>query len=836
MQRNTLTVFTVILVLALVSCSNHVNPVVPDPSPPRQSTDNTVLWGLYEIHFDLDTLEFDVVPLRGAQFTCNITKFIDGPPQNIHPQLISVDQQPGYTDLALNMVVSHPFPHNPELTGFDVMGVFLGNGSDTYPGPGGYNVPGQNDMRLLNPDGYTRWFNHQEFSNTSGNLFCYTPGVLGSPGFVPSASINAYKYFCDGLEETGKANAFLRNNQDQRGVFLAGSTNFRRYSIRFPDSTGITFQYAVIGHWMSPGVPNPELSDFPPGANCDEIPTFKVTNNSVTHFVSETEFGGNIELTIELIDWSAQLSGGIVDEFQITCYSPVLAEPYIHSMGPELNEGSYFSFGVFKPIDTYTSLNPIPIWIEITYPSQDYTNPFGIPNDATGPLTSYMLVEEFVDPVGAGWSRTWGTSSSDRAYGLTVDDDGNSYVTGYQYADGSQDIFLAKYNINGELQWNRLFGGTSTDWGYDTAVDSLGNVYATGYYMGTADFDPGTGEDLHTSNGSNDAFLVKFDSDGIFIWARTWGGDGSENAYSVEADESDKIFVAGDFSNTVDFNPDGGFEETSNGSYDAYVSIFTSGGMLQDVITLGGTSVDRVTDVYALSDTAFYFCGEFNSTVDFDPFGGNEITSNGDYDAFLCRYDWPLVFSWVRTWGGSGIDNATSVDFGSLGLVVTGGFSDTVDFNPLGGAPRTSNGHTDVYLVSYHGLTGEFEDVLTWGGSGMDQGEAVCWNYVTGSFMGTVDFDPGPASDEHSSNGDLDVFLTCFEITGYSWTRTFGGNNLDSGLAVGEHSWDAYVAGRFRYTADLAPSGPPCHEDPDEHTSGGACDIFLSKFLYNGCW
>jgi hypothetical protein len=98
------------------------------------------------------------------------------------------------------------------------------------------------------------------------------------------------------------------------------------------------------------------------------------------------------------------------------------------------------------------------------------------------------------------------------------------------------------------------------------------------------DFDPGPGEDNHTSNGSPswDAFLSKFDPNGNFVWARTWGGsdnwDGDEG-YGVAADGSGNAFVTGYFNETVDFDPGPGVDNhTSNGGWDVFLSKFPPDG------------------------------------------------------------------------------------------------------------------------------------------------------------------------------------------------------------------------------------------------------------------
>ena len=84
------------------------------------------------------------------------------------------------------------------------------------------------------------------------------------------------------------------------------------------------------------------------------------------------------------------------------------------------------------------------------------------------------------------------------------------------------------------------------DEGFSVAVDGVANVYVTGDFLSDiVDFDPGPGIDNHTSNGEWDAFLSKFDSDGNFIWARTWGGANKDEGLSVSSNGSGAEYVTG---------------------------------------------------------------------------------------------------------------------------------------------------------------------------------------------------------------------------------------------------------------------------------------------------
>ncbi|MFZ5999432.1 MAG: SBBP repeat-containing protein, partial [Bacteroidota bacterium] len=124
------------------------------------------------------------------------------------------------------------------------------------------------------------------------------------------------------------------------------------------------------------------------------------------------------------------------------------------------------------------------------------------------------------------WARRIGSTSFDRPEGLAVDASGNTFTVGFftTIADfdpgagilnltssGGRDIFITKFDPDGNLVWVRQMGGTGDDQGFAVATDNLGNIYMTGYFQGTVDFNPGAGTVNLTALGTADMFFVKLD-------------------------------------------------------------------------------------------------------------------------------------------------------------------------------------------------------------------------------------------------------------------------------------------------------------------------------------
>ena len=154
------------------------------------------------------------------------------------------------------------------------------------------------------------------------------------------------------------------------------------------------------------------------------------------------------------------------------------------------------------------------------------------------------------------WTKTLGTADEDRGEGIAVDAAGNSYITGYTRGDldgntcaGSADIFVAKYDGAGNKLWTKLFGNTGYDAGNDIAEDGAGNVYVTG---------------ITYTDYSEYIFLTKYDSSGTVQWTRRLGSRGYEYGTGIACGSRDNFYVTGATDGDLGGNVNGG-------SYDVFV-------------------------------------------------------------------------------------------------------------------------------------------------------------------------------------------------------------------------------------------------------------------------
>ncbi|HDS30183.1 MAG TPA: hypothetical protein ENN67_03980 [Firmicutes bacterium] len=322
---NAIIIFVGLLFFA--GCSGGNSPVTPDNGNLSGVADShgRALWGLWQCSMEPGSNEIEIVPMRTAAFTANVTKLLEGEPGNLQIKELDLTNFESEGLLPCTVSLRHPFPGLDQFHGFDVRGVFLHNGQSmlNYDGltySGGPNA-GPNEAVLLNADGYTRWFNYPEFAGTGLPILEFIPGKLSNlPS--PTATLNPYKVFADGLGTYDDFAQWAKSggNLNDRMIFRAGQVRSRRYELKFPLIGGVPkvdFQYSAIASW-EPG--DPELTglphvwdpfDFPSSANIEEAFLIDIsTDSSDLYYADGSDFGGTFRADIEVFDWQGGIAAG----------------------------------------------------------------------------------------------------------------------------------------------------------------------------------------------------------------------------------------------------------------------------------------------------------------------------------------------------------------------------------------------------------------------------------------------------------------------------------------------------------------------------------------------
>jgi murein DD-endopeptidase MepM/ murein hydrolase activator NlpD len=340
----------------------------------------------------------------------------------------------------------------------------------------------------------------------------------------------------------------------------------------------------------------------------------------------------------------------------------------------------------------------------------------------------------------------YGNSFGDSANAIAVDGVGNVYVTGVFRARmdfgnnivltsvGVLDGFVEKLDPSGNVLWAHQLANTGNfgPYIYDRlgtcapkgiAVDHLGNVVVTGFFSGHIDMDPAHAglHTLDTLTVHTNAYVVKLDTDGNYIWEAQVVVPDSSNAYAVAVDAQNNAYITGDFDLQTFFN-----DKTANNSNqpnahslslvgpnwstlfiwklnadgtNAWVRPPESSKQYEAIWGLG-IAVDKKGDIYTT--------GAFNgANVDFDPGGshaGNTdvITSTGgNFDTFIDKTDPRGHFQWVRQVIGSSDNWGTGIALDQTGNPYITGFStaDTLFGNILL-TPASSGGNSFISELS----------------------------------------------------------------------------------------------------------------------------------------
>jgi hypothetical protein len=383
------------------------------------------------------------------------------------------------------------------------------------------------------------------------------------------------------------------------------------------------------------------------------------------------------------------------------------------------------------------------------------------------------------------WTRQFGTTGTDEAYGVAVAADGSVYVAGRTSGAlegslaGGTDAFVRKYDAAGNVVWTRQFGTTAAEIALGVAVSGDGSVYVVGQTGGVLG---------DSSAGSADAFVRKYDANGNVVWTRQFGTITVDIATGVAVAVDGSVFVVG--------NTGGVLGDSSSGSVDAFVRKYDANGNVVWTRQFGTTDEDIASGVAVAVDGSVYVAGETE--------GGLEGSIAGGFDAFVRKYDAAGSVVWTRQFG-------TAADDGASGVAVAGDGSVSVVGYTGGVLGDSSAGGFDAFVRMYDAAgnvvwTRQFGTTAGDFASGVAAADGSV--YVAGHTLGDLEGDTA---------GSADAFVRTYDAAGnVVWTRQFGTTAADFASGVAAADGSVYVAGRT--LGDL------------EGDSAGGADAFLRKY------
>ncbi len=288
------------------------------------------------------------------------------------------------------------------------------------------------------------------------------------------------------------------------------------------------------------------------------------------------------------------------------------------------------------------------------------------------------------------------TTDTDSANALALDGSGGAFIAGSfsesatfgsttLAASGSSDAFVARVNGSGAFLWavasQGVNGSNASVQG--VAVDASGNVDLAGFFSSSVDFDPSSGSTDLTSAGSDDAMLWKLNSNGTFLWARSYGSPDFDTATAVAVDASGDLYATGAFSDTVNFGtvakPD---SITAGPVFDAFLlKVDPNGDTLWVDGLVGPTGSSKGQGVAVDPSGTVHVAGTFSGPVAFS--GTDTLTSVASSDVFVAGYNVNGNLVYALQAGETNFNAALGVAVNATGIVaITGTYSGSIVFGP----------------------------------------------------------------------------------------------------------------------------------------------------------
>jgi len=365
------------------------------------------------------------------------------------------------------------------------------------------------------------------------------------------------------------------------------------------------------------------------------------------------------------------------------------------------------------------------------------------------------------------WVRLLGGSLSDRGYGVAPDAEGNVYATGaFQSTDlvvngaplpnaGDYDIFVVKYDRDGNLLWIKTAGGKGYDYGHGIAVDAHGNAYVTGAVVGDCAF----GETRIPNDPGAHLFCAKYAPDGKLLWVKVSTGKAWSSGGNIAVDGAGNAIVAG---STSSVGALGGkpLNHPTPGS-DTLLAKFTPDGEVAWISQGTGGAGVTLDAVVADADGRLWASGVIKGKA---VFGEETFATAGGKNAFtlmqLYTPEGKLLWTRVGQTSGLALGLGVATDGRGHGFL-TGEFTETLT---LSGATLPSRGSVDIYVASFD-ESGALDWITQAGGKSVDSAYSIAWDPAGALIIGGACAAPTDFGDQHvqKTNG-VDLYVAKLRV------------------------------------------------------------------------
>lgn len=448
------------------------------------------------------------------------------------------------------------------------------------------------------------------------------------------------------------------------------------------------------------------------------------------------------------------------------------------------------------------------------------------------------------------WAKQIGGGHNDYVFDTKLDASGNVYSVGFfintadldpgtgtqmAVSNGNQDIFIIKQDNAGNLIWAKNVGGTGYDIPYSLDLDASGNIFVTGEFANTVDFNPGIGINNLSCNGDNDIFVLKLDNSGNYVWAQSYGDASTDIGQILKVDKVGNVIVYGVFRGTVDFDFSASTLNLTApfSNYNAF--LLKLDGNTGACIWVKNTAISMANknNMDLDNNNNIFLVGSFEGTIDFDPgIGVFNLTSNGSGDIIVMNLNSNGNFIWAKKIGGSLGDGSGVLKIDKNDeLNISGTFTGTVNFDPLGGSTSAVLTSTNSVFLLKLKNNGDYKWVKQINNSaasyhspkaiGIDDNEN---NYYTSQYVGSVNINSGGTytASSPSSTSFSNYIIKLDKNGNLVWGKNY--NDWGTMSLNTDVNFNIFKSGFFSSSVDFDPNASTYNL-----TSFGLADGFIHK-------
>ena len=424
------------------------------------------------------------------------------------------------------------------------------------------------------------------------------------------------------------------------------------------------------------------------------------------------------------------------------------------------------------------------------------------------------------------WSTYFGGGAVDYGFDAVTDEAGNIYITGRtnsagielarnSYLGGSYDGYVAKINPCGNLMWMSYIGGSGEDQSTRITLDDEGNIFMTGHTSST---------DLPNAINSYhgalyDAFVIKLDPEGVVLWSTYLGGNtGSPNSgdygAGIAINNTGEIMVAG-YTYSVNFE---GANNNHHGNRDGFVAKLDAEGTLLWATLMGSGGGDYIFEMKLDESGNAYVVGGSESSG-FD--GALNSYHGGFSDAFISQVNPDGDMNWAMYLGGPDEDIGAGLDLDKYGHLYVTGYTTSITFDEV---INSSHGSREAFLTK---LVLDGSPQVIWseflGGSNQDWGGKVVVDGIGDIFItGPTESTNFTGLSNSYFGGVLDAYIIKVNYEGtILWGNYIGGNGYEEGLDIALDKFGNVLVTGVTWSTDFV--------NANNTYKGGAYDGYVAK-------